>query len=42
MPGIPKAAEAVIRRALAKQPADRFPCAGDLALAWREDIGAPA
>ena len=41
-PDIPKAAEAVIQRALAKQPAERFPRAGGLASAWREAIDATA
>ncbi|MBI3359499.1 MAG: protein kinase, partial [Chloroflexi bacterium] len=38
-PDLPKAAEAVLRRALAKKPAERFSRAGDLAAAWREAIG---
>lgn len=42
VPDISTAAEDVIRRALAKQPADRFARAGDLASAWQEAIGAPA
>ena len=41
-PDIPQAADAVIQRALAKQPAERFRRAGGLAVAWGEAIGAPA
>ena len=37
-PDLPKAADAVLRRALAKTPAERFVRAGDLAAAWREAL----
>jgi CRP-like cAMP-binding protein len=38
-PDLPALAEAVIRRALAKHPDERFPSAGALARAWRQAIG---
>jgi serine/threonine protein kinase len=37
-PDLPRAADAVLRRALAKRAVDRFARAGDLAAAWREAI----
>lgn len=37
-PDLPKVADAVLRRALAKRPADRYARAGDLAAAWRKAL----
>jgi len=37
-PDLPRAADQVLRRALAKQPGDRYANAGALAAAWREAL----
>jgi serine/threonine-protein kinase len=38
-PDLPRAADLVLRRALAKMPEERFASAGELAAAWREALG---
>jgi len=41
-PDLPRAADVVLRRALAKQPGERFATAGEMAAAWREALGLSA